>query len=249
MDKNQDNTECSDMAYTLFEETAEFIEVFGGELTCRFIEEELNITNCLDAQELAPYQDTKSTQGTTFSEACCRCGGGIPSASLPDTLLSWKLVVYGHTEPAADANDALLSTPCNDSCDPDLEFCGTDDNCHAFSCKEFYRFGPLELTNYNPDSPANLACDDFDGASNNANAVIFGCESYLPFGQTFPTDSLGFYFDRRCNANMPGGLQFVCYDIKESTTFNDYVAEVESFQSTTCDGGSPQSILRGLVVT
>jgi hypothetical protein len=39
----------------------------------------------------------------TMSEACCACGGGIPSDDLSETLFEWQLVIYGR--------DANVTTP------------------------------------------------------------------------------------------------------------------------------------------
>jgi len=41
------------------------------------------------------FENTKY-KGLTGTEACCMCGGGFSPDELPDTLLEWKVVVYGH---------------------------------------------------------------------------------------------------------------------------------------------------------
>jgi hypothetical protein len=37
---------------------------------------------------------------------------------------------------------------CSESCTDHLEFCGTDGECHAYSCEAWYRWGPPEYTGH-----------------------------------------------------------------------------------------------------
>lgn len=40
--------------------------------------------------------ETVQYNGRTGPEACCMCGGGYSPDELPETIVEWKLVVYGH---------------------------------------------------------------------------------------------------------------------------------------------------------
>jgi hypothetical protein len=58
-------------------------------------------------------------EGLTAGEACCVCGGGIDISELSDSLLEWKLVIYG--EVSAEGDPITLSpapTPFSSSLSP-----------------------------------------------------------------------------------------------------------------------------------
>ncbi len=55
---------------------------------------------CSDGNEFAcetfaRFNSTKYN-GLTGPEACCLCGGGFHPSKLPETVVEWKLVIYGH---------------------------------------------------------------------------------------------------------------------------------------------------------
>ena len=91
-------------------------------------------------------------------------------------------------------------------CVEELEFCGTDNECHAYSCEAWYHWGPPEYTGhihgipiaYGDDSmyletdggdrqenELELKCTDNDNPTAGASyapAIIYGCTSYICSG-------------------------------------------------------------------
>ena len=86
-EKEGDIAECIDRPW----EYSFIDEDTGAEqtLTCATLRDD--ITDC-DAQ-LEPEIAQLEFEGTALVDACCRCGGGYPE--LPNTLISWSLVIYG----------------------------------------------------------------------------------------------------------------------------------------------------------
>lgn len=53
------------------------------------------------------------TQSRTAANACCKCGGGQDSSAVPDVLLSWRLVVYGHNHTHSMPSSEPTRKPTN----------------------------------------------------------------------------------------------------------------------------------------
>ncbi|CAB9503760.1 Furin-like protease 1, isoform 1 [Seminavis robusta] len=217
-------------------------EVFR--LTCQDISDNLpkNISECTNelVADLAGIVGNVFDNRTALS-ACCRCGGGVAASSIPNSLISWSLAIYGH-EPVQ--NSVSLQTPCGGSCTEDVEFCGNDNKCHPITCADWWQFGPVEYTGRNPRNPPQLVCynDYEEGAEDFANAITYGCSAleYRPGTQIDDADSATFYHQRKCTAELPGGLGFACYEIAEGTNFDNYFNEVAALGLTSCpDGTSP----------
>lgn len=52
-----------------------------------------------------------NANGTSLTEACCECGGGVLATSVGDTLTSWKIAVYGHDGNSVAATPTTSATP------------------------------------------------------------------------------------------------------------------------------------------
>lgn len=55
------------------------------------------VGNCTDEQKVNQALLDIVYQGRDLLEACCGCGGGLPEKDIPALLISWKLIVYGHS--------------------------------------------------------------------------------------------------------------------------------------------------------
>eukprot|EP00956_Cyclotella_meneghiniana_P045381 scaffold365571_cov79-Cyclotella_meneghiniana.AAC.3 len=110
-----------------------------------------------------------------------------------------RLVADGFFPSLYDSNSTGGQTDNNDlnsnSCGcqyGDGTFCGTDGQCHLYSCENFYKYGPVDYTGYSPDSKDDassspeLVCNDISttavetaGDSSQAS-VAFRCRDLTP---------------------------------------------------------------------
>jgi hypothetical protein len=117
---------------------------------------------------------------------------------------------------AASAHEGRrMQVTCTESIDcQTTQFCGSNKQCHDFSCQEY-----LQMGGWNVESIGNttLACDDYsNGDQDGRYAVVYGCggyvESVIPAGEAY-----GQAFNQKCSATI--GMQlFECYDLKPKTT-------------------------------
>lgn len=118
-------------------------------------------------------------------------------------------------------SDAAANDNC-DECQPGMGgFCGTDGQCHPYTCESFYEFGRQNYTGYDDDAPP-LECQDIPMTKPSDDdfypSVSFRCRSLVPI----PV-SMG--FTRRCLAATPIS-NFTCYELNESTNFQPFLAKV-----------------------
>lgn len=108
-------------------------------------------------------------------------------------------------------------------------FCGLDDQCHVYSCQEWYEFGPRNFTGYDIASSTPLTCQDIPitepkklvlyGNAYNPS-VSFRCASLTP-----PPITMG--FTRRCTMSEPD-TDFICYELATDTDFQPFLDEVSA---------------------
>jgi hypothetical protein len=84
-------------------------------------------------------------------------------------------------------------------CKPQTQFCGSDNQCHDFSCQEWFQNGQWNQASI---GSTTLACEDYHEATNSGEgqnyAVVYGCQArYIPEGKGF-----GFAFNRKCSATV-----------------------------------------------
>jgi hypothetical protein len=53
---------------------------------------------------------TDERNGRTGRQACCACGGGMPTSHV-NLLLSWKLFVYGHGDGGSEIKHEVAMDP------------------------------------------------------------------------------------------------------------------------------------------
>ena len=102
-EKEGDVTDCVDRPWEYG-----FIDEATGAaqtLTCDTLRDD--ITDCAD--QLEPEVAQLEFEGTALLDACCRCGGGYPE--LPNTLVSWNLVLYGREVALATATTPPTQRP------------------------------------------------------------------------------------------------------------------------------------------
>eukprot|EP00581_Thalassiosira_minuscula_P008282 CAMPEP_0183702244 /NCGR_PEP_ID=MMETSP0737-20130205/413_1 /TAXON_ID=385413 /ORGANISM="Thalassiosira miniscula, Strain CCMP1093" /LENGTH=241 /DNA_ID=CAMNT_0025928819 /DNA_START=68 /DNA_END=793 /DNA_ORIENTATION=+ len=131
----------------------------------------------------------------------------------------------------ATTSDADAAAAANDNCDecqPGMGgFCGTDDQCHPYTCESFYEFGRQNYTRYDDDAPP-LECQDIPITQPGRDddvfypSVSFRCRSLVPI----PV-SMG--FNRRCQAITPTS-NFTCYELNENTNFQPFLAKVGALE-------------------
>lgn len=110
------------------------------------------------------------------------------------------------------------------------KFCGLDDQCHIYSCQEWYEFGPRNFTGYDIASSTPLTCQniqvtepyDHDFLDGNVYypSVSFRCVSLTP-----PPIVMG--YTRRCTMAGPD-TDFTCYELATDTDFQPFLDEVSA---------------------
>eukprot|EP00956_Cyclotella_meneghiniana_P030070 scaffold74856_cov30-Cyclotella_meneghiniana.AAC.1 len=127
-------------------------------------------------------------------------------------------------------NDDLNSNSCG--CQyGDGTFCGTDGQCHLYSCENFYEYGPVDYTGYSPDSKdasssPELVCNDIStttvktaGDSSQAS-VAFRCRDLTP-------KPIGMGWTRYCEASSSNS-NFTCYGLADNTDFSLFLQQAET---------------------
>lgn len=115
---------------------------------------------------------------------------------------------------------------CKPDCDYDAgEFCGNDDVCHAFNCRDWYDFGPRIYTGRDPHQ-SHLSCsEDTVPPTLPEWGVVFGC---LGYSHTTPPrgEAVVQGYTERCQAEN-SNTTFVCYGMKPDTDFSIFLRNVE----------------------
>jgi hypothetical protein len=114
----------------------------------------------------------------------------------------------------------------NPTCDyANGEFCGIDNVCHAYSCEDWYKFGPPDYTGH-AQSPGTLTCSSIPVPEEVAgHSAIYGCSAYsnaidLPIGS-----SVGLKFTESCVARN-ANTTFECMQLK---SVDDDAGRIENF--------------------
>jgi len=112
----------------------------------------------------------------------------------------------------------------------DGKFCGTDDECHTFSCADWYQYqygGPASQDpNLAESNTETLTCKDIATTATGPDSELFyasvsyRCQDLLP-----PPIQTG--FNRKCTADGPT-FEYTCYELSEGTQFITFMSEVES---------------------
>lgn len=87
--KNGDKEDCVDLALISYDDDFRGVDIPGGDdnyPTCEYFYT-LKGDGFCDDPEFATYD---------LAGDCCRCGGGGQASEIVDTLVSWKILIYGH---------------------------------------------------------------------------------------------------------------------------------------------------------
>jgi hypothetical protein len=171
--------------------------------------------------------------------------------------------VWGGLEESVDPSSFLQDpgTPsryrgagnCTTPCDEDLEFCGTDQTCHMYSCANWYQWGPPECTGHILGAPVKifsnqtmvistetslvpaLECVDIV-ESVHGPSVIYGCAGWICIGDYCegysathnPRTGIAQDFLRHCSARI-GNLEYNCYDSHRESGGSDNTPDWDNF--------------------
>ena len=139
--------------------------------------------------------------------------------------------LYDSNSTGQTDNDDLNSNSCG--CQyGDGTFCGTDGQCHLYSCENFYEYGPVDYTGYSSSKDASsspeLVCNDIStttvetaGDSSQAS-VAFRCRDLTP-------KPIGMGWTRYCEASSSNS-NFTCYGLADNTDFSLFLQQAEMSQ-------------------
>lgn len=144
--------------------------------------------------------------------------------------LNWA----NHTPPGSDSYSEM---PCvGEGAQSGTAFCGWDGNCYAYNCQDWYKFGPVAYTGYDPNNPVELTCEEYkDGYDENMNSVTFGCRTWQPGNKAPEAKSWTHFFNLECLANPRNDDDFKCYQNIANTDYRDFQAEVARLNPPSCD--------------
>jgi hypothetical protein len=142
---------------------------------------------------------------------------------------------------------------CGQPCEIGRQFCGSDAQCHTYTCNNWFRYSGWSLDVGN----ATLTCEKYNmGKEENLHGVIFGCG---PVNGGFGTVSelpAGDYskpFNRKCSATVET-RHLDCYDFEPTTDFGAFLNGHDPGEPLTCESTSQaeqqyiyQVILKGIV--
>ena len=115
-------------------------------------------------------------------------------------------------------------------------FCGTDGECHFYSCRDYLAYGQdnyyFASSTNDATSPPELVCssysptttyDDYNGVIDGYNGVIYGC-SYTNL-ITDPNFAVKMPFNEKCSAQINERVTFDCWQFAEGTKFDSFLSE------------------------
>lgn len=94
--------------------------------------------------------------------------------------------------------------------------------CRAYSCEDWYEFGPRSATGYDPGDPVPLDCNRIPETlpEDGVPSLAHRCTSLDP-------PPIGHGYNRRCGATTSATSAFDCFSIDPDTDFGPFLAEVE----------------------
>lgn len=121
--------------------------------------------------------------------------------------------------------------------DAEAGFCSpVDGMCHDYTCEEWYEFGPVAFTGFDPNNPVDLECGDYEnGSEDSMNGVVFGCRPYTPGNKAPISKTWTHYFNQKCTAKPRDGHEFTCYNYKDNTDYRDFLRQVARLNPPFCD--------------
>ena len=115
-------------------------------------------------------------------------------------------------------------------------FCGNDGNCYTYKCEDWYMYGPLEFTRFDPFNPVPLLCSDYNnGEADHMNSVVYGCRPYQPGSKAPEAVNYVHYFNQECKATPRGTDDFKCYQNKLDTNYSNFQAEAGRLEPPSCN--------------
>jgi hypothetical protein len=82
---------------------------------------DLNVTSCTDLSQVPHSVAFHMVDNLTAVDACCSCpGGGKDVTGVPSTILSWRLIVYGHGGDGAETWSAENEAGANKTVVPEV---------------------------------------------------------------------------------------------------------------------------------
>lgn len=128
---------------------------------------------------------------------------------------------------------------CPSDCSSD-EFCGSDLQCHRYSCESWYQWGPPTFTRYDPAVSEPLTCVDIARGQEDVSFLSLPpyCGNSMPVAVEFiecgrdsgstscpSKGSTVAHMNRKCTAQPSLATGFVCYDVSDNTDLETYFAE------------------------
>ena len=165
------------------------------------------------------------------------CGDGLFCSSavglcLELTCQNW-VAGAPHDEPPYNEAACAAEVPAGDTRE---YFCGNDGNCYSYNCEDWYMYGPLEFTRFDPFNPVPLVCSDYsNGEADHMNSVVYGCRPYQPGSKAPEAVNYVHYFNQECKATPRGTDDFKCYQNKPGTNYNNFQADAGRLNPPSCD--------------
>ena len=154
-----------------------------------------------------------------------------------DTLMLIAYEKVAETMEVVSRNIAAADDGWPDGCELGCEggsgqFCGTDGQCHFYSCKSWYEFGP-SLWSTGFDNTSQLVCQDipitqpywdaFYESVNTYESVRFRCWSLKK------PSPIQMGFTNKCTVSTSNS-NFECYGLAADTNFQPFLDEVAASQ-------------------
>ncbi|CAB9530322.1 unknown protein [Seminavis robusta] len=161
---------------------------------------------------------------------------------LLSSLLVLGTIVLPWTGVTAEEIVIFGSDACE--CEDNIgHFCGIDDNCHPFSCENYYLYADRKLTGYSDN--ATMQCFGYSlGEQERAHGVVYGCSPLFPFVLPTPGKQVTEPFNRKCTAERDeSGFSFECYEFQDgeaAADFSFFERLANSFFPDCTDGDDPK---------
>ena len=138
------------------------------------------------------------------------------------------------------ANASHCTTPCGPR---GINFCGTDGQCHKYSCLNYYDYGPSQFTGHDGTGPP-LSCQDGAGPiladdttcqwEGGISALSFGCVGIYCAECDNDKSVNGMGFTRFCSVQPTLDTTFICYEMASDTNYVDFLNEVNMANLISC---------------
>ena len=206
----------------------------------------LQVCMAQDNSTVAPVTTTASDGNVTpAAPATCATSDECPAGYFCSSLGGCQMLNCTSWAFGVPAGEVPYSeVPCNaealqegsQAYDEGDRFCGWDGTCYFYTCDNWFKFGPVAFTGYDPANPVELTCEEYaTGKDDNMNSVVNGCRPYIPGNKAPEAKTWTYFFNQKCSATPRGGDDFQCFQNQENTNYNDFVAEAARINLGSCD--------------